>query len=320
MKNHKSAKFLDQLDALILIEEAMIPDQGEDSFFCAVHDDAAIVSVFDGCGGLGSRTYPGYRGHTGAYVASRLISGATHDWFHETHSLRWGSAEALLSSLNRYWAKAYRLGQRYTNSNLRIRGSMVRDLPTTCAIALAQAAQEGITLHIIWSGDSRVYLLDGNGLAQLTKDDVECADAFENLFEDGVLTNVLSSDGNYSLNYKSVHLETPGMIFAATDGCFGYIPSPMQFEYLLLDALAHSDSMEDFQARVKQGIQKATGDDFALGLMSFHYGTFEKMKASVSNRWKYMKNRYITPLESDHSSSAVQKMWKEYKGVYERYL
>ena len=46
--------------------------------------NCAVAAVFDGCGGIGSRKYPRFMDHTGAYMASRAASGALHDWFHET--------------------------------------------------------------------------------------------------------------------------------------------------------------------------------------------------------------------------------------------
>lgn len=110
-------------------------------------------------------------------------------------------------------------------------GSMVRKFPTTLALAYAEKEEDAIKIHLLWAGDSRVYLLDEKGLAQLTRDDTDVEDAFENLTNDGPMNNVLSSDGNYGINYKSVLLSTPTIVFAATDGCFGYIPTPMEFEY-----------------------------------------------------------------------------------------
>ena len=39
------------------------------------------IGVFDGCGGLGARQYKHYEDHTGAYIASRIASGAVYEWF-----------------------------------------------------------------------------------------------------------------------------------------------------------------------------------------------------------------------------------------------
>lgn len=320
MKGKNITQFCDQLDTMFLIAEEMIDKHGEDSFCCAYQSDSAMISVFDGCGGLGSRTYPGFKGHTGAYMASRLVSGAIHTWYRDTHDHHWESPENMLTSLNEYLVKVYSIGASYAESNLKIRGSMVRDFPTTAAIALAQQDSEGILLHIIWAGDSRVYLMDAAGLAQLTKDDVDSEDALSNLSDDGALTNILSSDGKYTLHYRCLKIDRPTVVFAATDGCFGYIPSPMEFEYTLLNALEESRTAEEFKKYLKKSFHDVAGDDFALGLMSFFYGTFENLKNSFVDRTIHLEKKYIIPLQDNRSSAFTQQLWQEYRCEYERYL
>ena len=139
--------------------------------------------------------------------------------------------------MKRYIEKGYDQCTRYAGGSSRIRGGLFREFPTTAAIVYIQNSSRGILLHVIWAGDSRVYLMDGRGLAQLSGDDIEGEDAFTNLYNDGVLTNVLSSDKNYALHSKSILLSEPALVLTATDGCFGYLSSPMEFEYLLLESL-----------------------------------------------------------------------------------
>lgn len=74
----------------------------------------------------------------------------------------------------------------------------------------------------IWAGDSRGYVLSDMGLAQVTKDDIDdSVDALDNISNDGVLTNVVSADGNYILHSKQIKIKDKIIIFNATDGCFG---------------------------------------------------------------------------------------------------
>ncbi len=318
--NGLDTKFYDHLDMMAVLAEEMIDGRGEDSFLGRIRQDSALVGVFDGAGGLGSRTYEQFREHTGAYMASRMVCGAVRSWYRDAYDTVRSSADELTASLNRYITDAYAAGSSYGQSNLKIRGSMVRDFPTTAAIALAQQVQEGIRLHIWWAGDSRVYLMDAEGLAQLTQDDVDIEDALSNLYEDGVMTNLLSSDGRYTLHYRCLTINRPTIVFAATDGCFGYIPSPMEFEYTVLNALTESRSPEEFEQRLKKSFHDATGDDFSFGMLSFFHETYEGLRNACTDRMLRLEQQYILPLQRDHSKEAIRRLWNTYRKGYERYL
>ena len=81
-------------------------------------------------------------------------------------------------------------------------------------------------------------------MAQVTKDDIDdSVDALDNISNDGVLTNVVSADGNYILHSKQIKIKDKIIIFNATDGCFGYLKTPMEFEYLILQTLLSSDNI-----------------------------------------------------------------------------
>ena len=313
-------EFLDQMDTMFLVEEAKIMGKGEDSFCCMVEDDCAMVAVFDGCGGSGAQTYKRYQGHTGAYIASRLMSGAIHDWFVNCHGKKWASEEELLCSIDSYFKKNYGLGNQFTDSDVVFMGTLMRTLPTTAAIAFATQENGKIILHSIWAGDSRVYLLNQNGLIQITRDDAGIDDAFENLVVDSPLTNVLSSDRKYTLNAITVVLEEPAIVLAATDGCFGYYDSPMEFEYMLLDDLVQSNSIHAYKHRLHESMSAVAQDDFALGVMSFHYGDFDEMRNEISIRREELYRRFISPIakQDDHQTRAL--LWRDYRTNYESYL
>lgn len=73
--------FFSVIDFGIEVFKEKIPGNGEDSFLYMFTPNSGIVGVFDGCGGSGAKKYEKYQGKTGAYMASRVVSGATRDWF-----------------------------------------------------------------------------------------------------------------------------------------------------------------------------------------------------------------------------------------------
>lgn len=311
--------FEDYFDTMQVITHAARKNLGEDSFFCAQSEASAMVCVLDGCGGLGARKYDSFQGHTGAYIASRTVAGAVHDWYYDTTNSRWGSSEKNLDSLKQYIMMGYEVSSQYASERLRISGSMVRKFPTTLAMAYAEKAENEIIAHIVWAGDSRVYLLDSNGLSQLTMDDTEVVDALENLTADAPMMNVLSADGEFKLNYKAIRLTGPALLLAATDGCFGYIPSPMEFEGIILQELIESETPRQFHDRLSEQLADCAGDDIAMGMLSFNFGTFEQTKNILGKRFEWLNNQYLSGINDDEAESR-KTVWNQYRENYERYL
>lgn len=311
--------FEDYFDIVQCIHKSAKEELGEDSFFCASNGDSSIISVYDGCGGLGSKKYETYKDHTGAYIASRIVSGAVADWYYRYANRYWNNANEIVESIESYIKKAYAVGDEYAIENSRIRGSMVRKFPTTMAMAFAQVIKSEVIVHILWAGDSRVYMLDDNGLAQLTIDDVDVKDAFENLSKDGAMTNVLSADGNFKIHSKSIVLKKPAMVMSATDGCFGYFSSPMEFEYQILRNMLGSQTPVGFTNNLSNCIKEVTGDDMAMGLMSFYFGDYKKTIEKFKPRLNYMSQMFVAAMEEDNTNENLRRIWMEYKPNYERY-
>ena len=49
------------------------------------------------------------------------------------------------------------------------------------------------------------------------------------LRRDSVLSNASSADTEFHINYRRVELRSPFLVVCATDGCFGYVRTPMHF-------------------------------------------------------------------------------------------
>ena len=308
-----SGSIREQLDTLFVVSGEMIENSGEDNFCCLSRGCSSIAAVFDGCGGLGAKTYAGFQGHTGAYVSSRLMSGAIYDWFLDTNYHIWKSGSDLTQSMNGYMKQAFAVSEPYSSNSLMLMGSMVRDFPTTAAIALVQEHNDSLYLFAVWAGDSRVYLLDSKGLAQLSTDDVSGRDAMSNISNEGALTNVISSDGKFVLHHKVIKIEDPSLVLTATDGCFGYLPSPMAFEHMILSSLQNTSSPFEYRKKLDKEIREVAGDDYSLACMSFNFGSFSELKNALSARTAFVYSQFI------NTGVSVEKLWPEYRKSYERF-
>ena len=320
--------FMQKLDFRFLIAGEMIEGRGEDCFYSAQKENSAIAAVFDGCGGLGSRIYQNYREHTGAYMASRAAGGALRDWYQEqgwnvSDSDSPETAGQISVQISEHMSASLDIVRNLAGQTSRISGSMVRDFPTTAAAALVTNTDRGTELQVFWAGDSRVYLIDRSGLAQLTQDDVQGKDAMSNLRSDGALTNVVAADRPFTLHTgKTLRFQEtePYMVFAATDGCFGYLPTPMDFEDMILSCLLQARAPAQFRQKLEERISETAGDDYTLAFMSFGYGDFRTMQDSVRDRAKRLRHDYMDWMEQDPSLEMQERLWEEYRTGYERYL
>ena len=294
-----------------------IKGEGEDSFYYGLANSVSCVSVFDGCGGSGARRYERLGGVTGAYLASRVVSGAARDWFLLTDMD--DDANALARSLKARIERYLGICRAEAGEISRLRGSMSKELPTTCAIVVVRdnnGQQEALS---IWAGDSRCYLLDAGGLHQLTADDLGGLDAMQNLASDGVLTNVISSSSPFDLHSKTTALSDPCLLFTATDGCFGYFPSPMHFEYMLVDALYDSSSPAEWEERIKNAMEGVSGDDFTLCGISLGFGSFAVMQKVLKPRRVELAKKYFSITDAA-GRWLPEVAWKAYKAGYESHL
>lgn len=301
----------------------VVPDHGEDSFCHAFSDQAGLVGVFDGCGGAGARTHAYYSDMTEAYMASRLCAGVFYDCFrHGDPGTLTGQSFADAASAGVQTCLS-RFQPPKEDGGLQIRGSMVRTLPTTAAAALILPGQgDQLQVSAIWAGDSRVYLLDAQGLAQITADDTSVPDPMQNLYEDGVLRNLLCSDRPFRLHCRTVSVKPPFMVLAATDGCFGYLSTPMEFEGLLLDSLMAADSVAGWESSLADAIGAVAGDDHSLCLAAYGYRDLRAVKRAMAPRHELLHETYLAPLSglSREELAPRQALWAQYRDQYSRWM
>lgn len=250
-------------------------DRGEDFLFCDhSRPGLHLQAVFDGCGGAGSWKYDEFQEHSGAYIAARSISGNSAGvgaWFDmQTEET---CADPQKTALDyQAFAKDWLVTLKETCKPMSLVGSLVRSFPCTADIALMQlAGPMKLNLTTLHCGDSRVYALTPQGgLVQLTDDDTKGhPDPLESLRLSAPLSDMLNADTPFTVKPRRVFLPMPCAILCATDGVFGYVRSPMDFEHLLLTAIAETDSMDEFETELEKRLTAITGDDTTL-IMSFY--------------------------------------------------
>jgi serine/threonine protein phosphatase PrpC len=320
-----------------------IPDQGEDSDpILRDGPDLGLLAVFDGMGGAGGTIYETPDGRrTGAYLASRLARDVVERRMLELLEPDWNlNGKAAASDLQRSVQEALR--QRLEELNppsSRLRSRLLRALPTTMALVALQRTQPGgpaWSCHVLWAGDSRAYVFEPAGARQLTADDLrDPGDALANLRRDSVVSNAMSADTEFHVNYRKVDLRAPFIVVCATDGCFGYVRTPMHFEHMVLRHLEAARSVDAWSSSLQADITTVTGDDAAMSMLGVG-ADFKEFQKLFAPRATQLASDIIAPLDelSDAVTRAEQEldalrsrqlgdtaqMWSRYKPGYERYL
>lgn len=323
---------------------AKIPDHGEDADPIVRHGrHLGLVAVFDGMGGAGGTVYETAEGQrTGAYLASRVARDVVEPRMLRLLDPEWNlDGPAAARDLHRAVRQALveTLGELSAPAS-GLRSRLIRALPTTMAMMALQRRDtysDRWTGHLLWSGDSRVYVLAPvTGAHQLTTDDIrDAGDAMVNLRQDSVLSNVMSADTEFVVRHREVELDAPFVAIAATDGCFGYLPSPMHFEHLILAALRDSPDTAGWSAAMQSAVSAVTGDDAAMGLLAVGADHAE-LQRLFAERTTELERRWIRPLDQlgaevrlaeqaleearRRQVTGQAKLWGAYKAEYERYF
>lgn len=320
-----------------------VADHGEDSDpILRDGPDLGLLAVFDGMGGAGGTVYDTADGpRSGAYLASRIARDVVERRMLDLLVPDWNlKGEPAAEDLQRSVQQA--LTERLTElkapkSGLRSR--LLRALPTTMAVlALQRTHRSGSTwvCHAFWAGDSRGYVFEPGGARQLTTDDLrDDGDAMENLRRDSVVSNAMSADTEFHVSYRRVELEAPFVLVCATDGCFGYLPSPMHFERLVLAPLADARSVAGWSQAVQAEIAAVTGDDASMSVMAVGADLGE-LKTSYGPRLAELEQQFTAPVDAldlavrraeqelqvlrQRQLDETARLWAGYKDGYEHYL
>ena len=323
--------------------------------------DNGLVGALDGLGGAGGEliTLPDGIERTGAWVASRHTRAVVHEVYttmiEETRSQRSSGAPADVydyDQVNGMPASAIRSSFDFTvklreaikadlsevaarthagGSGL-LRSKMIRTLPTTLALGWYDLNEHKYSA--IWAGDSRVYCLHPElGLQQATTDDLKTpADAMENLTADGLMSNCVSASADFVLHERRLELPQRCVLLAATDGCFGYVRTPLHFEYLLLATMQQARSWEEWEERLADEIVQITEDDSTLSAAVIGWPDFAACRGAYVSRYTWCGQRVnaydsqiakVGQLEAELAKAREElvatrrQLWEEYRKTYE---
>ena len=312
-------------ECCVQVELAVVPGLGEDSFTFRRHESGGLLCVADGCGGLGAKRYVNLDGYTGAYLAARIVTECVEEW-EANGSIFFPQSEAegraLCESLAQRLGKILRnFDAEYASTGMvRIVGRMQCALPTTLCAALFQTAPMNRTdCFFFWAGDSRGYILNRDGLHQVTEDHTTASDdALESLYSDAPLRNMVNAENPFIFSARRVRVETPCVVITATDGAFMYLPTPMEFEWVLLDTLRTSANLEAWQRKIGNVLKKVTSDDCTLLMAFAGYESFEEIKADMEKRGRELQSKYITPVRLRRQRlEFARKKWHVYREAYD---
>ena len=308
------------LDGIIEIVYKPLGEKGEDAFAYSVQDpDLHSLAVFDGCGGAGAWQYPEYKGATGAFVAAQSMAKLFLSWCATVRPESTGQPEGLAKQFETLsWVKLQEIKE--ACSPMGVSGSLVKAFPCTISAALIKRVDlQALQLTALNVGDSRIYYLSPDaGLVQLTEDDSRGhPDPLESLRDSAPLSDVMNADRPFKVKARQVELSLPCAVLAVTDGMFGYLRSPMDFEDTLLDCLMCASSLSDFEERFKAAIVKVTGDDSTCIAAFYGWDSLNAMKEMLKNRYDMLQKivRIMDEVTKDpeREESVIQEIWKNYK-------
>ena len=302
--------------------------RGEDAPPTALYQRQAqhgLLAVYDGVGGSGAGPAgctPDGQEVSGAFVASRVVHFALEDWFFRAVTAAGESdpgppGEAVEAALR----------ETGIQPNMKIRGALVRHLPTTLAAIEDQVAGAHLDATALWAGDSRAYVLDDAvGLQAITRDDSDVFDALTLLINDQPMTNMISADRPVKINsHRFPGIKLPVLLICATDGFFNYVPTPAHFEHLLLLTMNEARDLRSWAAGLAGRVAQFSGDDASMVAVSFGYPTFEAMRLAFEARCTLLEEKYAKRIrgidqekERERFVAARKSCWDDYRPGYER--
>jgi serine/threonine protein phosphatase PrpC len=284
----------------------------------------AVVAVFDGMGGAGNQSFEiGGRVHTGARWAARGLRSSLVEFLDAGGRIDAASLGRLGGA---FVHRLDRLDQRSGRVRSRLRGSTRRLFPSTAALASVERTRRRWRVTACWAGDSRIYLWTPQGVQPLTRDHVmDPGVVDERPFEDSPLSNAVSLDRPFALQLHEVELAGPFALVAASDGAYGFVRSPMHFEWMLRRSLARCPEAPVWERRLGARIGQLAQDDATLVLLAVGFDGFRDLQRTMTVDNRGFAATYIGRLraaEADDARYAERRaaLWRDYSTAHHALL
>jgi hypothetical protein len=299
------------------------PERGEDAEpLLHTHGETAChcVAVFDGMGGAGALPSGADGPHSDAFRAARLARHVVEDVL-QGPPLCAMSQEETRELVERSLRDAFQPGSPSlgpTMPRTRLISRMIHRLPTTLAMAVVSVSRQDIVVRSLWAGDSRIYALTPElGLMQLTRDHARHpCDAFDGLYDDSPLSNFISADTAFRIEAAECSFRAPVLVFAATDGCFGYWRSPMHLEEALLTSLCEAQSVEEWEHTLRTRIGQVAADDVSLAAVAVARRGLRSFSRAFHRRLVRLRLEHL-PANPTSETADLRQLWQSYRRSYE---
>lgn len=327
----------------------MIPKKegrGEDSDPILYHNNNIIVvGVFDGMGGAGGAecesdyTVNGQL-MTKAYVGSRIVRNAIEFAIKEDPSIviQGNFSERLKQIINERHAQEKK--KHPPKSKVGLRSALIKEYPTTLAIVSLYKDKNNYIIDSYWAGDSRNYLWTSKGLFQISIDDLKGNnDPLQNINDDAPLSNCIQANGPFEIRHQQFKLPLGAkfVLFSATDGCFGYYPSPMDFQKALINSVKASSDFNQLEAKLVEAFTYVTADDFSFSMAFVGFKRFKDLNELKSydnklNQYFNMRRDYEEKVRrslrlkdeieimDEKLKEEILKLWPQYKETYLKFM
>lgn len=308
-----------------------IKGKGEDALPIVMsgNGNESFIAVADGLGGAGAAevgSRPDGQPITSAQVGSEAVIEAIAGFASRRVSISDMTPARITTAIRAKFDE-----KRSVYHQASFGGSLIREFPTTFAsAALLRSDGGGIFVRAIWAGDSRVFVIYPDvGMSVLTRDHVDSdADDYDLMYVDPKMNNVVEAGADFYLEQVDHVITKPCYVLAATDGIFGYLPTPRFLEYLVLvsryGAFPNGVKVDPPNSGMIRTVQEYTKDDASYALLAIGMRGMAFERNLILPRIKYLhqelfvSGRYAERKDGDPEFN--RQNWLEFKDTYERLI